>query len=221
MTGEAPAGSPANDVIDALGDRRIVAVVTIDDVLDAPGLAQALVDGGLPVVEITLRTPVGIEAIRCVATGVPAAIVGAGSVTTAAAATAAIEAGARFIVSPGLDEAVVATAQERGVPVIPGVATATELMRAVQLGVDVVKLFPAEVVGGTAMISALSAVWPDVRFVPTGGISPANVRDYLALRKVLAVGGSWMVPRSAIVSRDWESITAAAEDAVELTKEPT
>jgi 2-dehydro-3-deoxyphosphogluconate aldolase/(4S)-4-hydroxy-2-oxoglutarate aldolase len=104
--------------------------------------------------------------------------------------------------------------------VIPGIATATELMRAMQLGVDVVKLFPAEVVGGTGLVTSLSAVWPDVRFMPTGGISPANARRYLALRQVLAVGGSWMIPRSAIASGDWASITAAASAALELTREP-
>ena len=122
--------------------------------------------------------------------------------------------------SPGLDEGVIATARDRGVSVIPGIATATELMRAIQLGVDVVKLFPAEVVGGVGMIASLSAVWPDVRFMPTGGISPANARRYLALRQVLAVGGSWMVPRSAVAAGDWASITAAASAALELTREP-
>ena len=216
----APTQSPANDVIDAIGEVRIVPVLTIDDARDAPGLASALVDGGLPVVEITLRTPAAIEAIRRVASEVPAVVVGAGSVTSVAAAATAIDAGARFIVSPGLDEGVITTAQDRGVPVIPGIATATELMRAMQLGVDVVKLFPAEVVGGTGMITSLSAVWPDVRFMPTGGISPANAREYLALRQVLAVGGSWMVPRSAVAAHDWASVTAAATAAVDLTQEP-
>lgn len=222
MTGDsaAPTRSPANDVIDAISDIRVVPVVTIDDVRDAPGLASALVDGGLSVVEITLRTPVAIEAIRRAVAEVPAAIVGAGSVTTAAAAATAIDAGARFIVSPGLDEGVIMTAQDRGVPVIPGIASATELMRAMQLGVDVVKLFPAEVVGGTGMITSLSAVWPDVRFMPTGGISPANARQYLALRQVLAIGGSWMVPRSAVACGDWAAVTSAAAAAVELAQEP-
>jgi 2-dehydro-3-deoxyphosphogluconate aldolase/(4S)-4-hydroxy-2-oxoglutarate aldolase len=209
-----------HDVVGAIGAVRIVPVVTFDVAQDAPGCALALVDGGLPAVEITLRTPAAIDAIRHAASEVPAAIVGAGSVTSAAAAAAAIDAGARFIVSPGLDEGVITTAQERGVPVIPGIATATELMRAMQLGVDVVKLFPASVVGGVDLITALSAVWPEVRFVPTGGISVANAREYLALAQVLAIGGSWMVPRPAVASRDWASITAAAAAAVELTQEP-
>lgn len=209
----------AHSVVDAIGGVRVVPVVTIDDARNAPGLASALVDGGLPVVEITLRTPEAIEAIRRVTTDVPGAIAGAGTVTLAAAAADAIDAGARFIVSPGLDEGVITTAQDCGVPVIPGIATATELMRAMTLGVDVVKLFPAEVLGGVGMITALSAVWPDVRFMPTGGISPANAHEYLALPQVLAVGGSWMVRRHAVAAADWASITAAAAAAVELTQE--
>jgi 2-dehydro-3-deoxyphosphogluconate aldolase/(4S)-4-hydroxy-2-oxoglutarate aldolase len=214
-----PTRSPANGAIDAMGEVRIVPVLTIDDVRTAPSLVSALVDGGLPVVEITLRTPVGIDAIRRAVADVPAAFVGAGSVTTAVAAAMAIDAGAQFIVSPGLDEGVITTAQDRGVPVIPGIATATELMRAMTLGAKVVKLFPAEVLGGVDMVNALAAVWPDVRFMPTGGISPANVHRYLAIRQVLAVGGSWMVPRSAVAAGDWASMTAAATAAVELTRE--
>jgi 2-dehydro-3-deoxyphosphogluconate aldolase / (4S)-4-hydroxy-2-oxoglutarate aldolase len=220
ITGAAVTGeSAAHDVIDAIGDARVVPVVTVDDARDAPHLASALVDGGLPVVEITLRTPAAIDAIRRATAQVPGALVGAGSVTSAAAADDAIDAGARFIVSPGLHEGVVAAAGRRGVAVIPGIATATELMRAVNLGAEVVKLFPAEVVGGVGMITALSAVWPDVRFMPTGGISATNAREYLAVRQVLAIGGSWMVPRSAVASGDWASITVAAAAAVMLARD--
>ena len=204
-------------VLGAIGDARVVPVVTIDDAGDSADLVRALVEGRLPVVEITLRTPSAIEAIRRAVTEVPIAIIGAGSATSAAATVTAIDAGACFIVSPGVDEGVIRTAQDRNVPVIPGIATATELMRATTLGVDVVKLFPAEVVGGVGMIAALSAVWPDVRFMPTGGITPTNLGAYLALRQVLAVGGSWMVPRSAVVSQDWAAITSAAAAAHELT----
>lgn len=217
----APSQPPVDDVVDAIGEVRIVPVLTIDDAEGANALVSALVEGGLPVVEITLRTPVAIDAIRRVVADVPAAIVGAGSVTTSDAAVTAIDAGARFIVSPGLDEGVVTSAQDRQVPVIPGVATATELMRATALGVQVVKLFPAEVVGGVDMINAFSAVWPEVRFMPTGGVSPANAHRYLALGQVLAVGGSWMVPRSAVDSSDWKAVTAAATTALELTLEQT
>lgn len=212
--------STANYVIDAIGEVRIVPVLTIDDAHDALDLASALVAGGLRVVEITLRTPAGIDAIRRAVAEVSAAIVGAGSVTTAAAASSAIDAGARFIVSPGLDEGVVRTAHDRGVAIIPGVATATEVMRAMALGVDVMKLFPAEFAGGVGVIAAWSAVWPDVRFVPTGGVSPLNARQYLAHPQVLAVGGSWMVPRAAVAAGDWAAVTASAAAAVELAQEP-
>lgn len=217
--GTTQAGSRARDVIDAIGNVRVVPVVTIDDAQDAPALASALVAGGLPVVEITLRTPAAIDALRNASTEVPTAVVGAGSVTSAGAAATAIDAGARFIVSPGTDEGVITTAQDCGVPVIPGIATATELMRATHLGLDVVKLFPAELVGGTEMITALSALWPDLRFMPTGGISSTNARDYLALGQVLAVGGSWMVPGHAIASRDWASISVAAAASLVLKQE--
>lgn len=220
MTREAAARPEgfAADVLASIATVRIVPVVTIDDAHDAPALASALVSGGLPIVEITLRTPSAMDALRRTAAEVPAAIVGAGSVTSAAAAVAAIDAGARFIVSPGLDEGVISTALDAGVPVIPGIATATELMRAMNLGVGVVKLFPAEVLGGVDLIRALSAVWPDVHFMPTGGISPANVGDYLALGQVLAVGGSWMVPRAAVEARDWASVTVEAGAAAELAQ---
>ena len=208
----------ASDVVDAIANLRVVPVVTIDAVGDGPNLASALVQGGLSVIEITLRTPGAMEALRAAASEVPDAVVGAGSVTSAAAAVAAIDAGARFIVSPGLDDDVVRTAQDLGVPVIPGIATATELMRAAALGLDVVKLFPAEAVGGTKLITALSAVWPDMRFMPTGGITPENAPDYLALGQVLAVGGSWMVPKQALAARDWNFITATAAASLELTQ---
>ena len=219
IEGSAGSQNLTNEVVDAIEAVRVVPVVTIDDARSAPALAVALVAGGLPVIEITLRTPAGIEAIRRVATEVPASVVGAGSVTSAAAAAAAIDAGARFIVSPGLDEGIIVAAQARDVPVIPGIATATELLRATNLGVDVVKLFPAEVVGGPAMIAALSAVWPDVRFMPTGGISPANAGEYLALRQVLAVGGSWMVPGASVIAGDWAAISAAAAATAKLVSE--
>ena len=225
MTSSSSASLPPSnvgvDVIGAIAAARVVPVVTIIDADDAPHIASALLGGGLAVVEVTLRTPAGIEAVRRSTAEVPGAIVGAGSVTDAASATAAIDAGAQFIVSPGLDDGVIATARDRGTPVLPGIATATELMRALHLGVDVVKLFPAEIIGGTAMIDALSAVWPQVRFMPTGGISPDNVRSYLARSQVLAVGGTWIVSKAAVASGDWASVTEAASAALELTREPT
>ena len=199
-----------NDVADAIARIRLVPVATVDDADDALPLAEALRQAGLPLVEITLRTPAGIGAVARLASRASGILVGAGSVTTAAAAAAAVDAGADFIVSPGLDESVLATAAQHGVLAIPGIATPTELMRAIDSGVSIVKLFPAEACGGCDMIRALSAVWPDMRFVPTGGITHTNAPDYLALPEVLAVGGAWLAPRSAIDSGDWEAISRAA-----------
>lgn len=202
--------------LEALAGVRILPVVTIDDAADAPPLVAALVRAGLTTVEITLRTDTAVDAIRRATSEVPEAIVGAGTVTSVALATAAIDAGARFIVSPGLGSDVVEVAGERDVPAIPGVATASELQRAVRLGCSIVKLFPAEVIGGPRLIDALSAVWPDVRFVPTGGVTASSLGTYLTLPQVFAVGGSWMVPRSAVAARDWAAVTDAATAAARL-----
>ncbi len=214
-----PPSIPVTDALAAIGGVRVVPVLTIDDAGHASSLVSALVAGGLPIVEITLRTPAAIESLHRAATEVPNAVVGAGSVTTSNAAAVAIDAGAQFIVSPGLDEGVIETCQGCAVPVIPGIATASELLRAITFGLDVVKLFPAEVVGGPDLIRALSAVWPDVRFMPTGGISSTNAGRYLALPQVLAVGGSWMVSPPDVAARNWASIEVSAAAALELTQE--
>jgi 2-dehydro-3-deoxyphosphogluconate aldolase/(4S)-4-hydroxy-2-oxoglutarate aldolase len=212
---------PAADVLALIGQARLVPVVTVDDVDDAVPIAAALRDGGLPILEITLRTSAAIEAIRRVDAALPDVTVGAGSVMSGRDADAAIDAGARFVVSPGLARDAVETADGRRITAIPGIATPTELLQATGLGADVVKVFPAEVVGGPALITALAAVWPQVRFVPTGGISPANVGDYLALAPVLAVGGSWMVDRAMIAAGDWAAITRATAAAVETVGRAT
>lgn len=200
------------DVLDAIGRAGVVPVLTIDDPEDAPLVATALASGGLQVIEITLRTAVAVEAIRRAA-DVADVVVGAGSVTSPAHVDAVLAAGARFVVSPGLDEAVVEAARDRDVPVVPGIATATELQRATLLDLDVVKLFPAGLVGGTRMVAALGAVWPDVRFVPTGGITLADLPAYLDLPQVLAVGGSWVADPTMVRAGEWAAITAAATDA--------
>ena len=205
-----------NDPVGAIEAVGVVPVVTVDDAADAVPLATALVAGGLDVVEITLRTAAGLDSIVAIAAHVPDAIVGAGSVMTAAQADAAVDAGARFVVSPGFDAGVVDAARERGVVALPGIATATELMRVREHEVDVVKLFPAEAVGGTALVASLSAVWPTVRFVPTGGISAVNAGAYLSMSSVLAVGGSWMVPRDVVAAGDWNRITELAAEASAL-----
>lgn len=218
-----PAVSHVSDVFAAdgpLGRTRILPVVTIDDADDAVDLVAALVRGGLHTVEITLRTPAALDAIARAAAGVPAAVVGAGSVTKAAKLNAAADAGARFAVSPGIDDRVIDAAHDRGIPLLPGIATATELMHALDRAVEAVKVFPVGPLGGPSIIEAFAAVWPDARFVPTGGILSADVAGYLAIAQVLAVGGSWMVPRAAVAERDWASITRAAAAAVRIVGGP-
>jgi len=204
-----------DDVTRRLADIRLVPVVRIDDAAHAPPLADALVDGGLPVLEITFRTDAAEDAIRAVG-GRSDVLVGAGTVINAEQARCALDAGARFLVAPGLDATVVATAQQAGVPCFPGVATPTDLTAAVQLGLDVVKLFPAETLGGLPMLKALAGPFPDVRFIPTGGIGPRNAAAWLALPNVLAVGGSWMAPPSSIAGGRFEEIRDLARAAIAL-----
>jgi 2-dehydro-3-deoxyphosphogluconate aldolase / (4S)-4-hydroxy-2-oxoglutarate aldolase len=200
---------------DELARLRVVPVVVLDRASDAAPLADALVGGGIGCMEITFRTPAAAEAIAAIASRGDV-LVGAGTVTTAAQATTAIDAGARFVVSPGFDEGVATTCRQRGVGYLPGVATATEVMRARAAGLTVLKLFPAEAIGGLTMLKALAAPFPDVRFVPTGGIDEARAADYLAHSAVLAVGGSWMVPRDAINAGDWTSVRELARGAAKF-----
>lgn len=206
----------AIDAIEVIARIRVVPVLTVGDPDDAVQLVRALVGGGLPAVEITLRTPTGLEAIRRSIVEVPSAVIGAGSVTSATLAADAIDAGAAFVVSPGFDDGVVGTATSASTPVLPGVATASELLRAVNAGLDAVKLFPAEQLGGPALIRAFAAVWPDVRFMPTGGVTAQSAPAYLALPQVLAVGGSWMVNTAAVDARDWATVTDDAAAAARL-----
>jgi 2-dehydro-3-deoxyphosphogluconate aldolase/(4S)-4-hydroxy-2-oxoglutarate aldolase len=203
-------------VPDAIARAGVVPVVTLDDARHADPLVDALAGGGLPVVEITLRTAAGLAALRRVAHRGDVTV-GAGTVTTGEQAERAVDAGARFVVSPGLDEDVVRVCLRRGVPVVPGVATPTELMRARRLGLTVVKLFPAGPLGGPAMVRALAALDPDVRFLPTGGVTRDSAPDYLALPCVLAVGGTWMAPAAAVSAGDWARVGALAARCRELT----
>lgn len=192
---------------------RVVPVIVLDEVASAEPLGQALVDGGLPVAEVTLRTDSAIESIRIMAQD-ERLIVGAGTVTTAQQVDSAAEAGASFLVSPGLSEAVVRRAEEVGLPILPGAVTASEVMRASDLGIEVVKFFPASTSGGARAIAALAAPFPAIGFVPTGGVNGANALDYLAIQAVRAVGGSWMVPREAIRARDVATLTTSIVDAI-------
>jgi 2-dehydro-3-deoxyphosphogluconate aldolase / (4S)-4-hydroxy-2-oxoglutarate aldolase len=192
-------------VLDELAGHGVVPVVTMPDADLAMKLADALVAGGLPVAEMTLRTPAGLAAIRAMSARGDL-LVGAGTVTSIEQVDAAVEAGARFVVSPGLDAEVVTHCTARGIAVLPGVATATELQAAVRLGVNVVKLFPAELVGGLALVHALAAPFPQIRFVPTGGITPDSVVGYLSCPAVAAVGGSWLATRALLADEDWTTI---------------
>src|SRR5699024_5526617 len=180
------------ELLEQLGAARLVPVVVLDDASSADPLAQALVAGGLPVAEVTFRTAAAPEAIRAMAARGDM-LVGAGTVLTPEQVDAAVDAGARYIVSPGFHAPVVQRAQERGVLHLPGAVTASEVQAALAAGLDVVKFFPAETSGGAKAIKALAAPFGGLRFVPTGGIGPANLPEYLDLPSVLAVGGSWMV----------------------------
>jgi len=201
--------------IELLTAARIVPVVVIDEAAQAMDVATALLDGGITCAEITLRTPAGVAALAAIS-ALDGFTVGAGTVLTPAQVDECVDAGARFIVSPGLDEQVVARALELGVAVIPGVATATEIQRALRVGVDHVKFFPANHLGGLPAIDALSAPFPGVRFMPSGGVGEANALDYLGHPAVFAIGGSWMVGRSAIAAGDFEGIRAASAAATAL-----
>ena len=197
----------------------IVPVVVIDDAAQAPGLVAALAAGGIRCAEITMRTDAGIDAIREATAALPDGfLVGAGTVLTGADVDRAVDAGARFIVSPGLDDEVLARCASLGVPIVPGVATATEVQRALRAGLDHLKLFPAGMLGGLPMISALAGPFPQVRFLPSGGVSPSNAAEYAASPHVFAVSGSWMAPRDLIAAGDWAEVTSRSRAAMELVR---
>ena len=202
--------------LEAIARARVVPVVVVDDAEQGVLVATALRDGGLPVAEVTFRTAGARAAIEAVAREVPDVLVGAGTVINVSQVDEAVEAGARFLVSPGLSAAVVRRAQELGVPVLPGVATPSDVIAALDLGLDAVKLFPANVVGGPAAVKAFSAPFPGLRFVPTGGVSAANLLDYLALPSVLAAGGSWMVDAALVRAGDTAEIARRTREAVAL-----
>lgn len=202
-------------VLERLAAGRLVPVVVLDDAADAGPLADALVAGGLPVAEVTFRTAAAADSIRVMADRGDI-LVGAGTVLTAAQVDQAVDAGARYIVSPGTSRAVVERAQELGVPVLPGAISATEVQAALELGLTTVKFFPAGTSGGAAAIAALAAPFGGVRFVPTGGVGVRNLGEYLALPAVAAVGGSWMVPRDLVRAGDVEGVRSLVVDAVAL-----
>lgn len=194
----------------------VIPVITIEQPHHALPLAQALVAGDLPVLEITLRTPHALAAITAIKAALPAAIVGAGTVINRNTFMQAVAAGAQFIVSPGFTLDLLACAQETGVPFLPGVNTPSEIMLLLQHGITAMKFFPAEAAGGVAMLKAISAPLPQALFCPTGGISPGNAGDYLALPNVACVGGSWMVTKSLLQQERWNEISALATAAASL-----
>ncbi len=209
--------SPVQDagLLAELARHLLVPVVVIDDADTANWLGEALVAGGLPVAEVTFRTAAGPEALRRLADRGDL-LVGAGTVLTASQVDAAVAAGAKYVVSPGLSRAVVERCVEHGVLPLPGTVTATEIQAALELGLTTVKFFPAESSGGVAAVKALSAPFPELTFMPTGGIGPGNLADYLAVPTIQAVGGSWMVPRDSLGNVD--RITALVRDAVGLAR---
>ncbi|MEU9054792.1 bifunctional 4-hydroxy-2-oxoglutarate aldolase/2-dehydro-3-deoxy-phosphogluconate aldolase [Streptomyces sp. NPDC048384] len=195
----------------------VVPVVVVDDPSDAVPLARALVAGGLPAIEVTLRTPAALEAIRAIADAVPDAVVGAGTVITPEQVTRAVTAGARFLVSPGWTDLLLEAMRASGVPYLPGVSTTSEVVALLERGVREMKFFPAEAAGGTAYLKSLNGPLPQARFCPTGGIGPTTAPGYLALPNVGCVGGSWMLPADAVAARDWGRVEALAREAAGLT----
>lgn len=192
---------------------RIVPVVKINDSENAVPLARALYNGGLPAAEITFRTDAAEESIRQIAKNVPEVCVCAGTVLTVENAKRAVDAGAKLIISPGTNPKVVKWCVDNDIPVIPGCATPSEIERCLEFGLEVVKLFPAEVVGGVKMVKALSGPYGNLMFMPTGGINIKNVREYLELKNVLACGGSWMVPEQALDNKDFRKIEELTREA--------
>ena len=194
----------------------VVPVMAIDDLSTAVDLAHALVAGGIRTLEITLRTPVGLDAIRLIKKEVNGAIVGAGTVVNPEQLQAVEDAGAAFAISPGLHPGLAKTSLTSGIALIPGIATPSELQLALEHGIDTCKLFPAEVVGGREMLKALYGPYPYVRFCPTGGITLQSAPEYLKLPNVLCVGGSWLTPKEAVANKDWDTITRLAKEAAAL-----
>jgi len=204
------------DIDEVIGRCGIVPVVKLDDAKDALPLADALIAGGLPLSEITFRTDAAEEAIRITANERPDMLVGAGTVLSIEQADKAIAAGAKFIVSPGLNPVVVKHCQSRNVPIFPGVCTPTEIEAALGLGLTCLKFFPAESYGGLSTLKALCAPYGDVRFMPTGGINTKNVEEYLSFPKIVACGGSWMVAADLIASAQFDKIADLTREAVTL-----
>jgi len=206
----------SSGLLDILRLATVIPVIVIDDVRHAAPLAEALVAGGLPVLEVTLRTPVALDAVAAMRRAVPNAIVGVGTITQASHVQSAVDAGAQFGVSPGLHPDLVAATANANLPYLPGISTVSDLMRARLLGLSLCKFFPAQLAGGVAMLRTFYSVIPDVSFCPTGGIDARNAGEFLALPNVVCVGGSWVTPSALLRAGDWLQIRMLARDAAAL-----
>ncbi|KMZ53387.1 bifunctional 4-hydroxy-2-oxoglutarate aldolase/2-dehydro-3-deoxy-phosphogluconate aldolase [Dorea sp. D27] len=206
------------NTLEQIRQYRLVPVIKLDEASNAAPLAEALCEGGLPVAEVTFRTDAARESIEIMARRYPNMLIGAGSLTNSEQARQAVDAGARFLVSAGFSRQVTEYALDNGIPVLPGICTPTELMLLVEYGLSAAKFFPAEQFGGLKTIQALSAPFPGMRFMPTGGISPKNVADYLSFPKIIACGGSWMVKDSLIRNNAFGKIRALTEEAAALVQ---
>jgi 2-dehydro-3-deoxyphosphogluconate aldolase/(4S)-4-hydroxy-2-oxoglutarate aldolase len=207
-----------NNIFEKIRAIGILPVIALDDAAQAVPLARSLAAGGIPVAEVTFRTAAGEEAIRRIAQEVPEVMVGAGTVLTTEQVDRAAGAGAKFIVSPGTNMKVVCHCQEAGVQPIPGVVTPTEIETAMELGLDILKFFPAELSGGLGMIRALAVPYTQVKFIPTGGITAANMEEYLCYDRILACGGSWMVKKDLINAGQYDEIRLLAAEAAAIVK---
>lgn len=203
-----------NSVVEEIGKIGIVPVIALDDAKDAKPLAEALFKGGLPCAEVTFRTEAAEESIRIIAKEFPEMLVGAGTVLTTEQVDRAVNAGAKFIVSPGLNPKVVAYCMGKNIPILPGTANPSDVEAAIELGLEVVKFFPAEQAGGIKMIKAMSAPYTRMKFMPTGGITADNLKEYLDFNKIVACGGSWMVKKDLVSAGKFDEIEALTRDAV-------
>lgn len=208
-----------HNMLQRIGEMGIVPVVVLEDAVAAAPLAQALIQGGLPCAEVTFRTPAAKDAIGIMAEQFPDMLVGAGTVLTIQQVDDAVSAGAKFIVSPGFNPHIVSYCVEKQIPIIPGCSTPSDIEQALEYNLKVVKFFPAEAAGGLSMIKAIAAPYVGVRFMPTGGINTSNVRSYLAFDRILACGGSWMVPKDMVKEGNFEKIKELTREAVQIVRE--
>ena len=208
-----------NAILEQMQGFGIIPVVVINDVKDAEPLAKALCDGGLPCAEVTFRTDAAEESIRIMAEKFPEMLIGAGTVLTTEQVDRAVAAGAKFIVSPGLNPRIVKYCVEKGIVITPGTTNPSDVEQAIENGLEVVKFFPAEPAGGLKMIKAMAAPYVGMKFMPTGGINPNNVREYLAYDRIIACGGSWMVDGKLVNAGEFDKITELVKEAVQIVKE--